>query len=62
MIFGLFMVDFFDLFLTFQFDFFLKIKLFQLTFFDFLLNHGFWPYHMKVFYNTSLLLRQGAPN
>ena len=44
------MVDFFLLFnLTFfDFDFFC-------VFSDFFVNQGFWPYHMKVFYNSSIL-------
>ena len=52
------MVDFFltfslfDFFWTFQFDFIfstLTFPVFFTFFFDFFLNHGFWPYHMKVF-------------
>ena len=50
---------FFDIFLTFQFDSFFDFDfsswLFLILFCIFL-NNGFWPYHMKVFYNSTLRL------
>ena len=52
------MVDLFCIFsmffFTFQFDVFLTLTFpvdFLLTSF---LNHGFWPYHMKVLYNSII--------
>ena len=48
------MVDFFLMFFfDFQFDFFLTLT-FPVDFFlTIFLNHGFWPYHMKVFFKFS---------